>query len=54
MAIGPGVCRKEEVGLKRIHTLMQQAFHVFPRKMRVGTMNLRTGGIGQSQRSFFF
>lgn len=45
--------KRKEVGLKRIHTLMRQAFHVFPQKMRVGTMNLKTGGIGQSQTSFF-
>lgn len=53
VAIGPDVCRKEG-SRSQAYTIMQQAFHVFPRKMRVGMMNLRTGGIGQSQRSFFF
>lgn len=45
--------QRKEVGLKRIQTLMQRAFHGFPRKMRVGTLNLRTGGVGQSHVCFF-
>lgn len=46
--VGPGICRKEGIGLERVHTIMQQVFHISPHKgMPHDATDLRTGRSGR-------